>query len=178
VTTNSDIIVSESLDGGKTWSTPTALQIPGDQFQPWGAFDKNGNLQIGFFDRSYDSANHKYGYTLATVGMTQKGQLAFTTQQLTTALSDPTKGDLWFPVTVNSNFPDATRFMGDYSNIAVTPTGVAALWTDMRENTTFGGVTGHGENAFFALTPSLPSVTDANLVGVLLALEQYYAAHK
>jgi hypothetical protein len=178
VKTNSDVIVSESLDGGKTWSPPTALPLAGDQFQPWGAFDHNGNLQIGFFDRSYDPANHLYGYTLATVGHTMTGQLAFSTQQITTALSDPTKGDRWFGVTVNPNFSAATRFLGDYSNIAVTPTGVAAFWTDMREDATFLGVTGHSEDAYFALTASLPSVTDANLVGVLLALEEWEAAHK
>jgi hypothetical protein len=180
VQTNSDVIVSESLDGGKTWSPPTALPIAGDQFQPWGAIDRNGNLQIGFFDRSYDPANHLYGYTLATVGKTPTGHWAFRTQQLTTALSDPTKGDRWSTVTVNPNFPHATRFMGDYSNIAVTPTGVAAFWTDMREDATFLGVTGHGQDAYFALTSSLPTVSyaDANLIDVLSALDQWEAAHK
>src|SRR5581483_1798431 len=34
--TNSDVIVSQSLDGGQTWSAPTALTLPGDQFQPRG----------------------------------------------------------------------------------------------------------------------------------------------
>src|SRR5262249_5930031 len=48
------------------------------------------------------------------------------------ALSDPTHGDAFFAATLNSNFPRATTFIGDYSGIAVTPTGVAALWTDMR----------------------------------------------
>ena len=38
----------------------------GDQFQGWGAYDANGLLRIGFFDRQYDAANHQYGYTLAT----------------------------------------------------------------------------------------------------------------
>jgi hypothetical protein len=44
VTTNSDVIVSESFDGGQTWSPPTALPLARDKFQPWGAFDHNGNL--------------------------------------------------------------------------------------------------------------------------------------
>jgi hypothetical protein len=180
VKTNSDVIVSMSFDGGQTWSPPTALRMAGDQFQPWGAFDRNGSLQIGFFDRSYDPANHKYGYTLATVGKTLTGHWAFRTQQLTKALSDPTTGDRWFRVTVNPNFPGATLFLGDYSNVAVTPTGVAAFWTDMREDATFLGVTGHSEDAYFALTSSLPSVAyaDANLIDVLTALDQWEAAHK
>jgi hypothetical protein len=136
--------------------------------------------QIGFFDRSYDPANHKYGYTLATVGKTLTGHWGFITQQLTTALSDPTTGDRWNRVTVNANFPGATRFLGDYSGIAITPTGVAAFWTDMREDATFLGVTGHRQDAYFALTTSLPTVAyaDANLVGFLSDLDQWEAAHK
>jgi hypothetical protein len=166
VKTNSDIIVSQSLDGGKHWSPAVALPIPNDQFQPWGAIDKNGNLQIGFFDRSYDAANHKYGYTLATVGKAPPANpihWGFHTQQLTTALSDPTTGDRWNRATVNPAFPDATTFLGDYSNIAVTPTGVAAYWTDMRNDVTFLGVTGHGQEAYFALINSLPSVSMSDL---------------
>jgi hypothetical protein len=180
VQTNSDVIVSESLDGGKTWSPPTALPMAGDQFQPWSAFDRNGNLQIGFFDRSYDPANHLYGYTLATVGKTPLGDWGFHTQEISTALSDPTTGDRWSTVSVNPNFPNATRFMGDYSGIAVTPTGVAAFWTDMREDATFLGVTGHGQDAYFSLTKSLPSVSqaDVDLGNLLIALAQWEATHK
>jgi hypothetical protein len=177
VQTNSDVIVRMSLDGGKTWSPATALPIAGDQFQPWGAFDDNGNLQIGFFDRSYDPANHEYGYTLATVGKTPAGHWAFSTQQLTTALSDPTRGDRWFKTTVNPNFPDATLFLGDSSGIAVTPTGVAAFWTDMREDATFLGATGHSEDAYFALTASLPGVGQAG-VYLLDVLDQWEASRK
>jgi hypothetical protein len=147
--TNSDVVVSESIDGGQKWSTPEALALPGDQFMPWGQFDAVGTLQIGTFDRRYDSANHRYGYSLATV----KGvsPLSFLVKQVTTALSDPTTGDRWFARTVNANFPNATAFLGDYSNIAIIPGGgIAAYWTDMRKSATFGGATGHGEDAFFA----------------------------
>jgi hypothetical protein len=77
--------------------------------------------------------------------------LSFSVKQVTTTLSDPTRGDRWFARTVSNNFPNATAFLGDYSNIAVIPGGgIAAYWTDMRQNATFGGVTGHGEDAFFA----------------------------
>jgi hypothetical protein len=158
--TNSDIIVSQSFDGGVTWSPPTAIQAPGDQFMPWGAYDASGKLQIGYFDRSYDPANHQYGYTLASE--TAPGSLHFTTQELTTALSDPTKGDVWFPVSPNPDFPNATRFLGDYSGIAIKPSGVAALWTDKRLTVTFNGVTGSGQDAFFG-DPS-PADGQGNLV--------------
>lgn len=150
--TNSDVIVSQSTDHGRTWSAPVALALAGDQFMPWGAYDTAGILRIGTFDRQYDAANHKYGYTLAKE--TGAHTLAFGTTQVTTALSDPTKGDRWFAATLNAGFPFATSFLGDYSNIAATATGgVVAYWTDLRLPATFAGVTRTGENSFFAKAP-------------------------
>jgi hypothetical protein len=150
--TNSDVIVSQSFDRGRHWSAPVALARTGDQFMPWGAYDSNGLLQIGTFDRHYDGANLKYGYTLASEA--GPNALSFVYSQLTTALSDPTKGDRWFATTVNSSFPQATTFIGDYSNIAAVPGGgVVAYWTDMREDACFAGVCRHGEDAFFAAVP-------------------------
>jgi hypothetical protein len=149
--TNSDIIVSQSFDGGQTWSSPTALAAPGDQFMPWSAYDSGGKLRIGYFDRSYDPANHAYGYTLATE--TAPDPLSFATTQVTTQLSDPTQGDRWFSGrTPNPAFPHPTTFLGDYSGIATGTGGAASLWTDMRLSTTFGSRTGSGENAFFGWT--------------------------
>jgi hypothetical protein len=166
-TTNSDIIVSQSFDGGLHWSTPVAIAAVNDQFMPWGAYDAAGLLHIGYYDRSYDAANHKYGYTLASE--IAPGSLDFTTQQVTTALSDPTQGDAFFASTANSSFPSATRFMGDYTCIAVTPTGqVAALWTDMRLPAP-GGFPGSGEEVFFALVtpPAAPTGAAATSPGLL-----------
>ncbi|MDH2444590.1 sialidase family protein [Amnibacterium sp. CER49] len=148
--TNSDVVVSQSSDYGRHWSAPTALARANDQFMPWGAYDASGRLRIGAFDRSYDSANHLYGYSVSTE--TTAGSLRFTTTLVSTALSDPTKNDRWFAATANAAFPYATTFLGDYSNIAVTPSGVAAYWTDMRTSATFGGRTGHGEDAYFGVT--------------------------
>jgi hypothetical protein len=69
-------------------------------------------------------------------------------------LSDPTKDDRWFAATVDPSFPHATTFLGDYSNIAVTPTGgVVAYWTDLRQPACFAGVCRQGEDAFFAAAP-------------------------
>jgi hypothetical protein len=148
--TNSDIIVSQSTDGGKTWSVPTELKVAHDQFMPWATYDASGKLRIGYFDRSYDSANHKYGYTLATE--TSAGSLKFATAQVTTTLSDPTQGTRWFSGrTPNKDFPHPTTFLGDYSGIAAGPNGVANLWTDLRQTVTFGTRTGTGEDAYFGL---------------------------
>jgi hypothetical protein len=166
VHTNADIVISQSYDGGQIWSSPTAILASGDQFQPWGAYNSSGQLQIGYFDRSYDPSNHLYGYTLASEK--KGGSLDFTTQQVTTALSDPTQGAFFgFAVTVNPNFPNASTFLGDYSGIAVVPgtNAVAALWTDMRVPSTVlpGGAAGSSEDAFFALVdpPAARSATTA-----------------
>src|SRR5436190_3422825 len=145
--TNSDVVVSDSTDGGQTWSAPTALALAGDQWTPWGAFDGAGSLRIGFFDRSYDAANHQYGFTLAT-----RSGASYAYTPGTTQVSDPTKNDRWFAATLNPAFPFATSFLGDYPNIAIVPgtTHVVEYWTDMRVPATFAGVTRHGEDAFFA----------------------------
>jgi hypothetical protein len=148
--TNSDVVVSESTDGGQTWSAPAAYQISGDQFMPWGAFDASGTLRVGTFDRSYDPANHQYGYSVLN-----GTPASYTSTQATDTLSDPTKGDRWFARTLDTDFPFATAFLGDYSNIAVVPgtTSVVAYWTDMRNDASFAGRTGHGEDAYFASLP-------------------------
>jgi hypothetical protein len=152
-TTNSDVIVSQSFDRGRTWSTtPVALPLVGDQFQPWGAYDRTGLLRIGLFDRQYDALNHQYGYSLATE--TGAGTLTFTTTQLTTELSEPTKDNRWFAATLNPAFPFATAFIGDFSNIAAKPSGgIVAYWTDLRLQACFGVRCGHGQDAFFATAP-------------------------
>jgi hypothetical protein len=151
--TNSDVIVSQSFDNGRTWSPPTALPLPNDQWMPWGAYDAAGRLRIGTFDRSTDPANHLYDYSVATEAA--PGSLAFTSAPVTTVQSDPTTNDRWFAATLDPAFPFATSFLGDYSNIAVVPgtTSVAAYWTDMRNPASFAGRTGHGEDAYFALVP-------------------------
>jgi hypothetical protein len=152
-TTNSDVVVSQSFDHGQTWSAPVALAAPGDQFMPWAAYDASGLLRIGFFDRSYDAANHAYGYTLATES--GPGTLAFSNAQVTTTLSDPTMNDRWFSgATLNPSFPNPSSFIGDYSNIAALPGGgVVAYWTDMRNSVSFGGRSGAGEDGYFGVMP-------------------------
>jgi hypothetical protein len=149
-TTNSDVVVSQSFNSGGSWSSPAALTLPGDQFMPWGAYDTSGRLRIGTFDRSADSSNHTYNYSLATE--VAAGSLTFGTAAVSTATSDPTQGDRWFSgVTANAAFPHPTTFLGDYSNIAATADGgVVAYWTDLRNDATFAGVTRKGEDAYFA----------------------------
>jgi hypothetical protein len=146
--TNSDVIVSESTDYGRSWSAPTAIPLAGDQWMPWGAFDAAGTLRIGTFDRSADPANHLYDYVLLT-----KDGASYTRTVVSTASSDPTMNDRWFSgTTLNPAFPHPSSFIGDYSNIAVVPgtTHAVAYWTDMREQACFAGACGHAEDAYFA----------------------------
>jgi hypothetical protein len=150
--TNSDVVVSQSSDRGRTWSAPVPLALAGDQWMPWGAYGADGRLRIGTFDRRYDAANHLYGYSLATE--TASGTSAFATAQVSTVLSDPTRDDEWFARTLNPAFPRATAFLGDYSNIAAVPgtNRFVAYWTDLRNQACFAGTCGHGEDAYFAST--------------------------
>jgi hypothetical protein len=116
---------------------------------PWGAFDASGTLRIGTFDRSGDSANHLYDYSL----LTQTGPSSYSRSVVSTQSSDPTTGNRWFARTVDTDFPNATAFIGDYANIAVVPgtNHVVAYWADLREQACFpAGVCGHGEDAYFA----------------------------
>jgi hypothetical protein len=149
--TNSDVIVSQTWDGGQTWSAPAAIALPRDQFMPWAAYDETGRLQVGFFDRSYDPANHEYGYTVATE--TSAGALTFTEAEATTALSDPTQGNAWFRTTVDPSFPNATRFIGDYSGIAAVGDDVVASWTDLRDQVCLFGECAAGQTQFAARMP-------------------------
>ncbi|HWF35485.1 MAG TPA: hypothetical protein VG295_08925 [Solirubrobacteraceae bacterium] len=149
--TNADIVVSQSFDGGQTWSAPTTIPAAGDQFMPAAAYDTSGRLRLGYYDRSYDPLNHSYGYTLASE--TGKGTLRFSTAQVTTALSDPTQGTIGLGFTINSAFPNPALGIGDYTAIAVTPTSIDAYWTDMRERLCENGQCGSTEDAFFASMP-------------------------
>lgn len=147
--TDSDIIVSQTYDGGTTWTPPAPIREAGDQFFGWAAYDSHGRLRIGYFDRGYDTANHRYGYTVATEG--RPGSLRFLLTQVTTTLSDPTRGNRWFAVNADPGFPRATRFIGDYSGIATTPDHVVAVWTDQRLRSCRLGPCGDGQDAFASL---------------------------
>lgn len=150
--TDADIIVSQTSDGGRTWSPPSPIRQPNDQFMPWAAYDNHGLLRVGYFDRSYDPANHKYGYTLATES--SPGSLTFSTAQVSTALSDPTRDNTATRGTINPAFPNPAVSIGDYTAVAVGPTFVATMWTDLRETGCVNGRCGFRQDAYFARVPS------------------------
>jgi len=71
-------------------------------------------------------------------------------------LSDPTMNDRWFARNADPGFPNATGFLGDYSNIAAIPgtqDGIVAYWTDLRNENCWSlpdGCGRTGEDAYFA----------------------------
>lgn len=146
--TDADIVISQSTDGARTWTAPVTLNRRNDQFMPWAAYDAQGRLDIGFFDRAYDPANDKYGYTLAT----EKGPglLQFSLRRISTALSDPTRDNLSSRGTVNPAFPFPALAIGDYTGITVAHHAVVAYWTDLRHDACAGGRCGHRQDSYFA----------------------------
>ncbi|TMK69710.1 MAG: exo-alpha-sialidase [Actinobacteria bacterium] len=135
--TNTDVFVAGSADGGVTWSAPVAVSsAANDQFYPWAAVAPDGTLEVVYFDRSYDAANSKYGVTLAKLGGSA--------QRVDTGLSDPNNAR-WFSVS------GETAFLGDYNGLAIGSDGVAhPFWTDMRRVVTVNHATGTTEDAFTA----------------------------
>jgi hypothetical protein len=138
--TNTDVFVAGSNNGGATWSAPAAVSSAvNDQFYPWAAVAPDGTLEVVYFDRSYDSANSRYGVTLAKL---TAGANVFTRQRVDTGLSDPNHAR-WFAVN------GETTFLGDYNGLAITSDGVAhPFWTDMRRVVTANHATGTTEDAF------------------------------
>jgi len=149
--TDADIVVSQTYDGGQTWSEPISINRRNDQFMPWAGYDDHGLLHIGFLDRAYDPANHKYGYTLATEKA--PGALHFTFQRVSTALSDPTRNNLSSRGTINPAFPFPAVSIGDYTGLAVAPHAVLGYWTDLRNDACVGDRCGNRQDSYFASVP-------------------------
>src|SRR5437667_68151 len=154
VTTNTDVFVVASGNGGSSWKSP--VHIPGgagsqnDQFYPWAAVDNSGVLRVDFSDRSYDPANVKYGETLAT--STDHGG-SFTSIRVDTGLSNP-NDSRWFTNGGTTN--GKATFLGDYNGLAIGSDGVSHLaWTDMRVAAFSNPPPGRGHNTQDAVTASV-----------------------
>ena len=75
--TNSDMVVSQSFDAGRTGPRPWRSRCRATSSRAGAPTTPTALLRIGFFDRQYDRANHQYGYTLATE--ISAGSLSFST---------------------------------------------------------------------------------------------------
>jgi hypothetical protein len=148
--TNSDVIVSQTWDGGATWSAPTAIALPNDQFMPWAAYDSDGLLRVGFFDRSYDPANHAYATPSRRRHIMGRSR---SPRRRRRRCSRMEPRNAWFATTVDPDFPRATRFIGDYSGIAAVGSDVVVSWTDLRDQACLFGGCAAGQGQYVALMP-------------------------
>ena len=152
-TTNSDVIVSQSFDRGRTWSAPVALALDGDQFMPWGAYDSRRSPAHRFVRPAV-----RRGESPVRLQPCDRKRRRHARLHDQRADDGPVGSDERQPAgsrpRVNPAFPNATTFLGDYSNIAAVPSGgIVAYWTDLRKQACFLGTCGHGQDAFFAAAP-------------------------
>ncbi len=124
--TNTDVFLTRSVDGGATWTAPTNVSAgSGDQFYPWVAVAPSGTINVAYYDDSYDAAHVRLGMTLAR---STDGGATWTRTAVHTALSDPNH-QRWFSGATNGK----TTFLGDYNGLALDATGRAHMnWTDLR----------------------------------------------
>lgn len=114
-TSDTDIFLSRSTDGGLTWSAP--LRVNNDtsgrhQFFSWMDVDQvTGNIYIVFYDRR----EHTNQNTDVYLAVSTDGGLTFSNQKISTS---PFK-------------PSAQVFFGDYTNVSAYNGKVAAIWTRM-----------------------------------------------
>lgn len=120
---NADILFTRSLDKGVTWSTPIRVNddtTTSDQFFPWMSVSQ-GSINIDFYDRRLDVANHLVDIFYA---QSADGGSSFLPNLRVTDLS--TNPDAVI-------FSNGQSFMGDYIGVASTPVGVHPVWTDNRD---------------------------------------------
>jgi len=148
--TNSDVIVSQTWDGGATWSSPTAIALPNDQFMPWAAYDG-----VSFASGSSTGPTTRRTTSTGTRSRQRhrRGSLSFTRAEATSVLSDPTQGNAWFAVNVDPDLPRASRFIGDYSGIAAAGGDVVASWTDLRDQACLFSGCAAGQGQYVARMP-------------------------
>jgi len=147
-TARTNIMATTSIDGGASWSTPALVKSSRyDQIFPWAAVGLDGKVRVGFVDRARTAPLGQtcvYGYTLATAS--DLAATSFTTKRLDTGTSVASDARWFTNFAVTGNYN--TRFIGDYTNIAISPDGLVwSAWTDMRETVDVFGRAGHTEHA-------------------------------
>jgi hypothetical protein len=126
--TNTDVFITRSTNGGQTWSAATPVSTAaGDQWFPWVDVDPtNGSIGVLYNDRGAANGT-SYGATLA-----QGAFGALVPATVSTAPSDPVHA-LDFQAGV-PGCVTCSVFNGEYTGLAYGSDGVAnAVWTDMRD---------------------------------------------
>ncbi|HSP54133.1 MAG TPA: sialidase family protein [Dehalococcoidia bacterium] len=132
-TTDNDIFLVKSTDGGVSWTNPAdatappvrvnqdALRDGKDQWFPFVAVAPDGRVDVMFYDRRSDPLNRLAHVYLAR---SYDGGATWTETRVSSSFSN-----------LNWAF-DGGQFMGDYSGMAEGPDGTAyPFWTDARGGT-------------------------------------------
>lgn len=133
MTTDTDVFMVKSADGGRTWGNPAdgsdsplrvnqdPLHNGKDQWFPFVAVAPDGRIDVMFYDRRDDPFNR-----LTNVYLSRSND----------------GGATWSEVKVSSSFSNMNwafeggHFIGDYNGMAIGPDGAAyPLWTDARNGT-------------------------------------------
>jgi len=150
VSTNTDIVVVKSTDGGTSWNAPVVLTSANDQFYPWATVGLDGNVRVAFSDRSYDPSNIQYGETLAS---SFDGGTFFSSLRVDTGLSNP--NDSRF-VTNGGTTNGKATFIGDYNGLDIgSDLVIHPAWTDMRTSAYPNPPPGAGHKTQDAVTASV-----------------------
>ncbi|HEU4401823.1 MAG TPA: sialidase family protein [Candidatus Polarisedimenticolia bacterium] len=114
---NSDVRLSVSRNGGKTWSRPVKVSDDRgstDQFNPWIAVHPDGLLSLFWLDKRLDPKNENYDVFYTN---TFDGSTFLPNVRISTATSLTGNG---------------LTFVGDYNVLATTADGIFPVWSDMR----------------------------------------------
>jgi len=146
------IYFMRSLDGGKTWQAPKAIDPPQNdrlQFFPSIAVAPDGSLHVMWGDMRDDPNEVRYNiyYTQSTDQGTTWG---FPSPEQHITLPDTRVSD--FASNSLKGFPDGL-FLGDYFSIAATTGNVYLVWADTR----LGEYNGFSQQIAFARETSMPS---------------------
>ncbi len=116
---DSDIVLTKSSNGGKSWDPPARVNddnTTNDQFFPWLAVQSDKTVHVIFGDRRNDPNDKLYDVYYTELS---KGTGPFRNNiKVTDAQSDPARRNL--------------TFIGDYFGLAASDTAVHPIWTDNR----------------------------------------------
>ena len=123
----SDIVMFKSTDQGNTYTGPVRVnQDPkngdADQFQPWIAVTKKGQVNVSFFDRRNDPANFFIDTYLAR---SNDGGATFFDLRASQSLWDPS---------VNAPTSVSGKFIGDYQGLVADDRFAYPFWNDTQLN--------------------------------------------
>jgi hypothetical protein len=138
----SDVFFSRSVNGGTTWSPPIRVNddaTTNDQFFPDVAVNKDGVLEIIWYDRRNDPDNLNLEIFSA---QSSNGGRSFSTNRAVTSEAFPPAPAGYDPFL-------ASTYMGDYLDIKAFGGTFLLAWGDNRRRiTTFGG-TRNDQDVFF-----------------------------